>query len=177
MSKKDNLPRGVQLEFEDIDYWRKLPKNKFVTLPDGSRISIYNYMKKFMHEAYANNFSRSEPESNILQTEESKKWARRNNNNTNRDILLIGQKSNTLKMFGTGDTLVIPAEGQEEGWENTFKNKPYKECLDEILQLCCEDLEIVYNDSSAKALMAVYSRISRFLRLVKKDQKLQKEQK
>ena len=66
---KYNIPKGVRNEFDDVDYWHKLPKNKFVELPDGTKISVYEYMKKFMHEAYANNFSRNEPETNILQAE------------------------------------------------------------------------------------------------------------
>ncbi len=165
--KKDKIPLGVRQEFDDIDYWHKLPKNKFVTLKDGTKVSIYEYMKKFMHEAYANNFSRTEPDGNILRTEEQKKWARRNNNNTNRDAL------NVIKKSGKMSTLFYVEEGmikdQDEEWELSFKNEGYEEAFEGIMKLAAEETGLSFTKRDISAILRMYFRIRKFLSLMRKD--------
>lgn len=170
MSKKDNLPRGVQLEFEDVDYWHKLDKVKKVyTLKDGTKLTEYEFMKKFMHERYGNNFSRKDPDSNIIQTEEQKKEARRNNNNTNRDALLVSRKMGALNVL-------FEVEGgefkpQEEPWEKTFKAGTVNEALRALVDQCCDELEIKTTKANTRAILRVYFRIKKFVSMVRKDKK------
>lgn len=165
--KKDKIPLGVRQEFDDIDYWHKLPKNKFTTLPDGTKISHYEYMKKFMHEAYANNFSRTEPETNILQTEDQKKWARRNNNNTNRDAL------NVIKKAGKMSTLFYVEEHQikdiDEDWEVVFKMRGYEPAFEEIMKLTADETGLPFTKKDVSAILRMYFRIRKFLQLMRKD--------
>lgn len=170
MSKKNNVPKGVRNEFEDIDYWHKLPKNKFVTLKDGTKINIYEYMKKFMHEAYGNSFSRDNPKSNILQTEDQKKWARRNNNNTNRDAFLVSKKIGELNaIFEIEKTEFY---GEAEAWEETFKYGTYENALGEAIKMCCTELEIDFNDTNIKKILRSYFRVTKFVKLVRRDKQL-----
>lgn len=166
---KDNLSKGVRQEFDDVDYWHKLPKNKFVTLEDGTKISIYNYMKKFMHEGYANNFDRDNPETNILQTEEHKKWARRNNNNTNRDALLVSKKMGALSALFQIEkgTYVV----DEEPWETQFKNESYEAALHGLVKQCCEEMGLNFDKKHIRLILKAYFRITKFLRMVRKDKK------
>lgn len=169
---KDNIPKGVRNEFDDVDYWHKLPKNKYVTLKDGTKISIYEYMKKFMHEAYANNFSRDEPETNILQTEEHKKWARRNNNNTNRDALLVSKKMGAISTLfqiekGAYDTKL-------EHWETQFKLGTYEDSLHALIEQSCEDVGIEFSKLNTRVILKIYFRINKFIKMVRKDQRNKK---
>lgn len=170
MSKKDNLPLGVQLEFEDVDYWHKLDKIKKVyTLDDGTKLTEYEYMKKFMHENYGNNFSRKNPKSNILQTDEQKKAARRNNNNTNRDALLVSRKMGALNvLFQIEQT---EAGREEEAWEKTFKTGTYNDALKELVGLSCEELEIDCTKQNIRVILRIYFRIKKFISMVRKDKK------
>ncbi len=175
MSKKDNIPKGVRDQFDDIDYWHKLPKNKYVTLDDGTKISEYEWMKKFMHEAYANNFSRSEPETNILQSEEHKKWARRNNNNTNRDALQVSKKMGAMKTLfeiekGTYDK-------DEENWEEKFREENYEASLHSLVEESCTEVDIPFTKRNIRVILRIYFRISRFIKLVRRDQRNQKDKK
>jgi hypothetical protein len=176
MSKKDNIPKGVRQEFEDIDYWHKLPKNKYVTMPDGSKISVYEYMKKFMHEAYGNNFSRENPESNILQTEEQKKWARRNNNNTNRDALNVIKKAGKMTtLFQIHDKVF--SDQSSEDWEKAFKSGTYEQSFKTLLTQCSKELGIVLTDAKTQSILRVYFRIKKFLKMVRHDKRTQKDMK
>jgi len=172
VSKKTNIPKGVRQEFDDIDYWHKLPKNKFVTLPDGTKISEYEWMKKFMHESYGNNFSRENPETNILQTEDQKKWARRNNNNTNRDALLVSKKMGAMK------TLFEIEKGaydeKEEPWEIVLKTGTYEEALHSLIEESCNDFNISFSKLNTRSILRIYFRISKFIKMVRKDQRNQK---
>jgi hypothetical protein len=167
MSKKDNLSLGVRQEFDDIDYWHKLPKNKFVTLKNGKKISIYEYMKKYMHESYANNFSRSDPESNILQTEEHKREARRNNNNTNRDAL------NVIKKSGKMSSLFYVEEGNindnPEPWEDAFKYGELEQSFDQLMQMTAQETGLPFTKKDVSAILRMYFRIRKFLQLMRKD--------
>jgi hypothetical protein len=170
MSKKDNLPRGVQLEFEDVDYWHKLDKIKKVyTLKDGTKLTEYEYMKKFMHEFYGNNFSRKDPDSNILQEEDVKKEARRNNNNTNRDALLVSRKMGALNVLLQIEQTEV---GQAvEPWEETYKTGTTNEALKQLVLQSCEELEIDYTKSNIRVILRIYFRIKKFLKMVRKDKK------
>lgn len=169
MSKKDNIPLGVRQEFDDIDYWHKLPKNKFVTLDDGTKISYYDYMKKFMHEAYANNFSRTDQDGNILKTEEQKKWARRNNNNTNRDAL------NVIKKSGKMATLFYVEQGmikdQIEPWEDIFKHDGLEQAFEEIMKMAADETGLLFTKKDVSAILRMYFRIKKFLQLMRKDRR------
>lgn len=167
MSKKDNIPLGVRQEFDDIDYWHKLPKNKFVELPNGEKISVYDYMKKFMHESYANNFSRSEPESNILQTEEQKKWARRNNNNTNRDALNVIKKSGKMATLFHVEAGHKPED--EEEWEKIFKLEGYEPTFEFIVKQFLTKFNIEFNMENCRELLKFYFTVKRFLTAMRRD--------
>ena len=170
MSKKDNLPRGVQLEFEDVDYWHKLDKVKKVyTLADGTKLTEYEYMKKFMHEYYGNNFSRKDADSNIIQTKEMKSQAIRNNNNTNRDALLVSRKMGALNaLFQVEQTEIGRSV---EPWENTFKTDTYNAAIKELIKQCCEELEIDYTKPNIRVILRIYFRIKKFISMVRKDKK------
>lgn len=168
---KNNLSKGVRNEFDDIDYWHKLSKNKFITLEDGSKISEYHYMKKFMHEAYGNNFDRKNPDSNILQTEDHKKWARRNNNNTNRDALSVIKKSGKMN---TLFQLENSSFGDDrEDWEKEFKLGSYEESFECLARHSAEDLGVQYSKTTIMAIIRIYLRIAKFLKLVRFDQRNQ----
>lgn len=171
---KDNIPKGVQEEFNDIDYWHKLPKTKYVTLKDGTKISYYDYMKKFMHEAYGNSFDRENPETNILQTEEHKKWARRNNNNTNRDALLVSKKMGALNALFQIEKKEFT---EDESWESEFKTGSYEKSLHSLIKTCCDELNITFTKAKIRGIFKIYFRISKFIKMVRKDQKLRKERK
>lgn len=173
--KKNNVPKGVRNEFDDIDYWHKLPKNKYVTLADGTKISYYEYMKKFMHEAYGNSFSRSEPDTNILQTEEQKKWARRNNNNTNRDALLVSKKMGALSV--TYQLEKSDYESVVEPWEKTFKYQDYESTLQAILKMSSEELKINFDLETSKKILKTYFRLTKFVKLVRRDKRIKKDKK
>lgn len=168
MSKK-NLPKGVRQEFDDVDYWHKLPKNKYVELANGQKISVYDYMKKFMHEAYGNNFSRENPETNILQTEEHKTWARRNNNNTNRDALQVSKKMGAITTLFQLEKGAYDEETEE--WEEDFKTGTYETALHTLVRQCCEDVDIPFNKRNILKILKIYFRIKKFLKFVRKDQR------
>lgn len=170
MSKKDNLPRGVQLEFEDVDYWHKLDKVKKVyTLKDGTKLTEYEYMKKFMHEHYGNNFSRKNPDGNILQTKEQKKQARRNNNNTNRDALLVSRKMGALNALFEVEGGQFKTE--EEHWEKTFKTGTVNDALRTLVDQCCDELDIENTKQNIRGILRTYFRIKKFVSMVRKDKK------
>lgn len=167
-TKQERIPAGVRQEFDDIDYWSNLKKSKeTIKLPDGSKMSVYNYMKKFMQEAYGNGFSRAQPEKNILQTEEQKKWARRNNNNTNRDALNVGRKTNRLT---ASDFLINKSkpEGREE-WEDLLKVNSYDSAIESLLVLTGKELGVKINKYEKLALLRFYFRIKKLLRYIRKD--------
>lgn len=169
MGNKRNIPKGVRQEFDDVDYWHKLSKKKKITLDNGEKISEYEYMKRFMHEAYGNNFSRKNPEDNIIQTDEQKKWARRNNNNTNRDALLVAKKMGALNALFDVEENEYPNE--DEHWEKVFKTGTYEDAAKELLNETCNNLQIKYTIVNARALFRFYFRIKRFLKLVREDMK------
>lgn len=167
MSKKDNLSLGVQQEFADIDYWHKLPRNKFVTLKDGTKISVYEYMKKFMHESYANNFDRTNHDNNILQTEEQKVWARRNNNNTNRDALNVIKKSGKIAtIFHLEETA---SNVETEAWEDVFKLSGYEAAAESLTKKICEELGISLTYKNQRNILKIYFRFAKFLKLLRSD--------
>lgn len=177
MSKKKgskfNIPKGVRAEFDDVDYWHKLPKNRFVELADGTKISEYEYMKRFMHEFYGKGFDREDDTKNILQTDEQKKEARRNNNNTNRDALLVSKKMGAL------NTIFQIEKGAysdtSDAWEKTFKNESYNAAIKELLTTSCDELDIEYNTRTATLLLRTYFRIKKFLKMLRKDMKTREE--
>ena len=171
MSKKDNLSKGVQDEFADIDYWHKLPRNRYVTLPNGEKISEYEWMKKAMHEMYANNFSRSNPDSNILQTDEQKEWARRNNNNTNRDALNVIKKANKMSTIFHLEEEMFKDSGKEK-WEDDFKTGNYGESFKSLIDFSAEELGLTYTREDTKAILRMYFRIRKFLKMLKHDRKI-----
>lgn len=167
-TKKERIPMGVRQEFEDVDYWSKLIKSKeTVRLPDGSVIPVYNYMKKFMQESYGNGFSRKDPKKNILQTEEQKKWARRNNNNTNRDALNVARKSDRLT---NSEFLLEKGHFDElEAWEHDIKVQGYEAALDKLLDISTKELGCHQTQATKRSLLRFYFRIKKFLRYVRKD--------
>lgn len=159
---------GVRQEFDDIDYWDKLLKsNETVTLEDGTVLSAYDYMKKFMQEAYGNGFSRQQPDANILQTEDQKKWARRNNNNTNRDALNVARKTDRL----TNSEFLIErgANIEPEEWETTIKVGTYDEALNHLLVITANELGYPMDQMTKRGLLRFYFRIKKFLQYVRKD--------
>lgn len=169
MSKKNKIPLGVRQEFDDVDYWSKLPRNKFHTLEDGTKISEYDYMKKFMQEYYGNGFSRSEPESNILQTDDQKEEARRNNNNTNRDALNVINKLNqNLELFPIDEKLI--EQVYEEFWEKDFKTSSYEETYDSLVKFTEEKLKIKFNDKVE--VFKIYLRVKKLLKMIRKDSRI-----
>lgn len=169
MSKKDNIPKGVQQEFEDVDYWHKLPKNKYVTLADGTKLSVYEYMKKFMHESYANNFDRKDNSKNILRTKEQKQWATRNNNNTNRDALNVIKKSGKIAtLFHIEETQY---NTEVENWEKVFKIRGYEPSAKALMEKICEELGIELTNKNMRAILKIYFRFNKFLKLVRHDLK------
>lgn len=167
MSKKDNLSAGVRQEFDDVDYWHKLPKNKFVQLPNGKKISIYEYMKKFMHESYANNFSRKDPQDNILQTEDQKKWGRRNNNNTNRDALNVIKKSGKMASLFHIESGNNP--NSEEDWESILKSSGYEKAFEHIVKKYLTKLNIKFTIENSRIILQFFFTVKRFLKAMRKD--------
>jgi len=172
-SKKENIPLGVRQEFDDIDYWHKLSKTKLVKLPDGSTMSEYAYMKRFMHEAYANNFDRKNNKNNILKTKKQKQWATRNNNNTNRDVLNIIKKSGKIATLFH----VSEADYKEEAepWEDKLNTSTYEDAAIEMLKQSCEELALDYDIDTAKNLLRNYFRVKKFIRMIRLDMKNQKK--
>lgn len=172
-TKKERIPMGVRQEFDDVDYWKQLKKStETVKLPNGEVISVYDYMKKFMQESYGNGFSRKEPESNILQTEDQKKWARRNNNNTNRDSFNVARKYNGLE---TKEYLIDRKKNdKKESWEEEFTRGSYETALQEILTMVEIDLNIKLNEPKRKALLNFYFRIKKLVSYIRKDLKNEK---
>lgn len=165
--RRRTLTQGVRQEMNDIDYWHKLPKNKYTTLPNGDKISIYDYMVKFMREAYGNEFDRENPDKNILQSEEHKSWAIRNNNNTNRDALLVSKKMgalNTLYQVTAGEY-----GNKREPWEQVFRDSDYEAAFHEAMKQSCDEVEIPFDKVGIKCILTIYFRINRFIKMVRKD--------
>lgn len=173
MSKKDNIPLGVRQEFEDIDYWNKLSKVRNITLDNGEVVSEYEWMKKYMHEAYANNFDRQNNRNNILKTKEQKQWATRNNNNTNRDALNVIRKSGKMAtLFHISET---DFNEQKEDWEKVFTLSSYEKAAESLMQQNCEDLELDYSLENVKTILRTYFRIKKFITLLRRDMKNKKK--
>lgn len=171
-TKKERIPLGVKNEFDDIDYWTTLRKSKeTVTLDNGEVISVYDYMKKFMQESYGNGFSRKDPDSNILKTNEQKSWAIRNNNNTNRDALLVAGKTNGLINL---DYLLTYNDNQDEPWEHTLKIGNYEQALDHLLSISADEIGCDLSDETKRGLLRYYFRIKKLLRYIRKDNKNEK---
>jgi hypothetical protein len=167
-TRKEKIPKGVRQEFDDIDYWDKLKKSdEMITLENGTTLPVYDYMKKFMQEAYGNGFSRKTPEDNILQTEDQKKWARRNNNNTNRDALNVSKKTDRLT---NSDFLLERGQINEaEAWEDTLKVGSYDDALNHLLVITAEELGYPVDKKTKQGLLRFYFRIKKFLRYIRKD--------
>ena len=171
VSRKDNISKGVRQEFDDIDYWHKLDNKKPVfQLKDGTWLTEYEYLKKFMHEGFANNFDRHDDNVNILQTEEHKKWAIRNNNNTNRDTLNVIRKSGKwATLFQIEDKEYLG--GGSELWEKDFTDKTYAETFSKLMQVSADEVGLGFNHGDIKNILRMYFRIKKFLRMVRKDKK------
>lgn len=167
-TKKERIPAGVRQEFDDVDYWDKLKKSdETVELENGTVVPVYEYMKRFMQEAYGNGFSRKSPEDNILQTEDQKRWARRNNNNTNRDALNVARKTSRLT---TSDFLIEKGAIEEvEAWEEKIKVGTYDEALDSLLAISGSELKICMDRQQKAAMLRFYFRIKRLLKYIRKD--------
>lgn len=171
MSKKDKISLGVRQEFDDIDYWHKLDKVKPAhQLKDGTWLTEYEFMKKFMHEAYGGNFDRKDDSGNILQTKEQKSWAIRNNNNTNRDTLNVIKKSNKwmqLIQERNNDTEIT----SEEPWVKTFTLENYESAFEELSDYTVSSLNLTSDQLTGLDIIRIYFRVKRFLSLVRKDRK------
>lgn len=167
---KHKAPKGVAQEFDDVDYWHKLSRTKRVPMPDGTYLTEYEYMKKFMAESYGNKFDRDNPESNILQTDEQKSWAIRNNNNTNRDALLVSKKMKTLNSLFEYQKLRYDKES--EAWEKKFKTGTYEDALVAIMKQSCDEAGLDYGRANVRLLLNIYFRLNRFIKMVRKDQKI-----
>lgn len=172
MSKKHKIPVGVQMEFADVDYWHKLSRKKTILMEDGTRLSEYEYMKRFMHEYYGNRFDRQDDAKNILQTEDQKKEARRNNNNLNRDALMKSKKMGALNVLYQVEKTQY--DEIEESWETTFKKGTYNQALKELLRVCCDDFNISYTKLNVRKLFKVYFRLTKFIKLVRVDKRTRK---
>jgi hypothetical protein len=169
-TRKERIPAGVKQEFDDVDYWHDLKKSaETVTLADGTVLSVYDYMKKFMQEAYGNGFSRQNPDENILQTDDQKKWARRNNNNTNRDALLVSQKKHAL--YNAEHLLDVKQSDITETWETTLKTGTYEEALEHLLVVTANELKIELTPQMKRGMLNFYFRIKKFLSYLRKDKK------
>lgn len=169
-SKKERIPLGVRQEFDDIDYWNKLKKSdETFTLEDGTVLSAYDYMKKFMHEAYGKGFYKAEEGQGILQTQEQKSWAIRNNNNTNRDALNVARKTNRLS--NSEFLLERGAKSEPEAWEQTLKNGTYQDGLDHLLEMAASELKIELTKESKRVILKLYFRITKLMRYMRKDKK------
>lgn len=169
-TRKERIPAGVRQEFDDIDYWNDLKKSdEVITLESGDKVPVYEYMKRFMQEAYGNGFDRKQPENNILQTDDQKKWARRNNNNTNRDALLVSKKKRALS---NSDFLIEKGRIDTiEAWEETLKTGTYDEALDHLLAVTADELGYPLDGQTKKGLLRFYFRIKKFLSYIRKDKK------
>lgn len=169
-TKKERIPRGVRLEFEDVDYWSKLKKSKETyTLKDGTVLSAYEFMKKFMRESYGNGFSVKKPVSNILQTTEQKKWAYRNNNNLKRDALLVATKS--FKSTNSDFLIEMGENKVYEDWEDTMKVDSYDEALDALFKTSISELGYLDDHSTRRGLLTFYFRLKKYLSYIRKDNK------
>ena len=172
-TKKERIPAGVRQEFDDVDYWKKLKKSKETyTLDDGTKISVYDYMKKFMQESYGNGFSRKSEESNIIKTQEQKSWAIRNNNSTNRDALAVAKKMGAL--FGEGYVPKDVAEEQKEEWETLIKYQGYEQAVAALVKMSSRGRNINASASKKRALIRFYIRVQKMLRYVRSDKKNEK---
>jgi hypothetical protein len=126
-------------------------------------------MKQFMQEAYGNGFSRQHPEKNVLQTDDQKRWAIRNNNNTNRDALNVAKKAHTL----TNSEFLLQKGylDQTESWETLLKLEGTDAGLEELLSLSTKEIGCGSDARTKRALLRFYLRIKKFLRYVRKDKK------
>lgn len=170
MSKKDNLPLGVQLEFNDVDYWHKLSKTKIVP---GTKLTEYEWMRRFMHESYAHNFDREDNSKNILKKKEQKQWATRNNNVLNRDVWNLANKSGKFAQL-----LHISedeADKKESAWKKKFKSGDYDAAAFELIKESCEELGIKYNLINSKLLLRFNYRLKTLLSYIRADQRAQKK--
>lgn len=174
-SKKDNISLGVQQEFEDIDYWHKLSKTKKARLKDGtlSHLTEYEWAKKFMHESYANNFDRKDNKNNILKTKEQQRWARRNNNNTNRDALNVAKKA------GKFATLLQICEEEaladQGGWKKLFSTNNYEAAAKKLMQDTLGELELEYDSRKIKTLLRFNYKLKTLVSYIRSDIKAQKK--
>lgn len=168
MSNKHKVPLGLQQEFDDVDYWHKLSRKKYVEMPDGTKITEYEWMKRFMHEYYGNKFDRHDDSKNIIQTEELKKEARRNHNNTHRDALLVSKKMGALNVLFEMER---NDSKEEESWEETFKVGSYQKAIKELIQKCCEELNLDFTKLNVRKLFRVYFRLTKFVRMIRVDKR------
>ena len=174
MSKKHKVPLGLQQEFNDVDYWHKLDnRKKIYSLGDGTKLTEYEYMKRFMHEHYGNKFDRHDDSKNILKTEKQKKEARRNHNNTHRDALLVSKKMGALKTLFQVEKTQYNSE--TEKWEDTFKVGSYEDALKDVVQHCCDDFDIEYTNMNVRKILKTYFRLTKYVKLVRVDIRTQKK--
>lgn len=163
MSKKflarHRYSKGVQKEMEDIDYWSKLSPEERA------------WMEQFMYESYGNGFYNIPEDERILQTETQLKEARRNNNNTNRDALLRGNKSGRLVAADTLEfKLTSPEDGEE--WEDIYKYGGYESAVQYLAEMAAEELGIEFDPNDAKILCNFYFRMRKLTRMIKKDRSI-----
>lgn len=175
MSKKDNVPKGVERELKDVDYWRKLSKKPSIPMPDGSLVSQYDWMNKFMKEYYGNDFYNAPKGQQILTTKEQQKDAIRNNNNLKRDAFLVSGKAGML--YFTPNIERVNIDEIKEPWEKEFVYGDTSVAQDKLFRQSCEDLNIEFTETNIIRLIMIFKRIKKYLRLVRRDQRTQNEQK
>jgi hypothetical protein len=166
MSKKDRVPKGVEMEMKDVDYWRKLSKKPSIPMPDGSTISEYDYMNKFMKEYYGGGFTKNNAE--ILQTEDQMKEARRNNHNLERDAFIAAKKNNFIKPLNGTELF---SKEVKEPWERLFVTGTDEQAKDALLSQSCFELGIEYNEYNVKNIYKTFKRIKKLIQLIKRDRR------
>lgn len=164
MSKKylarHRYSKGVQQEMEDIDYWNQLsPEEKA-------------WMEQFMYESYGNGFYHIPENERILKTEEELQEARRNNNNTNRDVFLRARKlPGQIVSSDTLDHKLVKDEEYED-WEQVYKHGGYEAAVFYLAELTATELNMEFEKKDAKILCDFYFRMRKLTRMIKKDRSI-----
>lgn len=194
MSKKKNYmkrhrySKGVQLEMDDVDYWNDLDDTTpTVKLPNGDLVTERAYMKQFMYENYGNGFYQIEKEKRILQEDDQLKDARRNNNRTNRDALVVALKRrNHIKVqdptngeYKTGtichDRLAQTDTSRktvEEKWQTCYKMEGDEaKSLELLMESHLNELGLDYTTRRGTILLRMYFNVKKLVALMRKDRR------
>ncbi len=154
--KKHQYSKGVREQINDVDYLDKLPP------------ADKEWMEQFLYEYYGNGSYHMDEDKRILNNEDDRKEARRNNNRTNRDTFPVALKQGYLKYYGDFNRTSEEPESEND-WRTIYKYDGKYKAFDFLINDTLRELDLEENKHNVISLIRVFFKIRTWLRWVKKE--------